>query len=75
MKDGQGVSGAVMNTMWHYKSKDTPCSGANTDVLGYAGCTNGIGRPTAGYTVVIDVTFVVGGVEVAHTQSQFTPHD
>ncbi len=75
MKDGQGVSGAVMNTTWHYKSKDTPCSAANTDASGYAGCTNGIGRPTAGYTVVIDVVFTVGGVEVVRTQTQFTPHD
>lgn len=73
MKDGQGVQGAVMNTTWHYKSKDTPCSGAITHADGYAGCTNGIGRATAGYRVVIDVDFLIEGVEVASTQTEFTP--
>ncbi|MEO5951179.1 MAG: hypothetical protein ABIQ44_01805 [Chloroflexia bacterium] len=73
MQGGQPVAGAVMNTTWHYKSKNTPCSGAKTGGDGYAGCTNSIGQPTAGYTVKIDVKFVVNGVEVASTETEFTP--
>jgi hypothetical protein len=73
LRGGQPVQGAVMNTTWNYKSKDTPCSGAITDVDGYAGCTNSIGQPTAGYTVTIDVEFLVDNVKVAQTQTEFTP--
>ncbi|MEO8289204.1 MAG: hypothetical protein ABI670_22575 [Chloroflexota bacterium] len=74
LKGTQPVQGAVMNTKWHYKSKNTPCDGAKTDASGYAGCTNSIGQPTAGYSVKIDVTFTVDGAEVAKTTTEFTPH-
>lgn len=74
LKGGQPVQGAVMNTIWHYKSKNTPCNGAKTDASGYAGCTNSIGQPTAGYTVKIDVVFLVGNTEVARATTEFTPH-
>lgn len=73
LKGGQPVQGAIMNTVWHYKSKNTPCNGAKTDANGYAGCTNSIGQPTAGYTVKIDVTFLVNNLIVATTTTQFTP--
>jgi hypothetical protein len=76
----QGVQGgtapvarAVMNTKWHYKSKNTPCDGAITNADGYAGCTNSIGQPTEGYTVMIDVEFLLGSKVVASTQTEFTP--
>lgn len=73
LKDGQPVRDAIMNTEWHYKSKDTPCNGAKTDANGYAGCTNSIGQPTAGYTVKIDVAFLVNNTVVATTTTEFTP--
>ena len=73
MQGGQPVAGATMNTKWHYKSKDTPCNGAITRADGYAGCTNSIGQPTEGYTVKIDVEFVLSNQIVARTQTEFTP--
>jgi hypothetical protein len=73
MKGSQPVQGAVMTTVWHYKSKNTPCDGAKTDVDGYAGCSNPIGQATVGYRVQIDVSFSVDGVVVASTATEFTP--
>jgi hypothetical protein len=73
LKGGQPVQSAVMNTTWHYKSKNTLCNGAKTDADGYASCTNSIGQPTADYTVKIDVLFLVDGVAVANTTTEFTP--
>lgn len=74
LKGGQPIQGATMNTVWHYKSKNSPCSGAKTDANGYSGCTNSIGQPTEGYTVKIDVSFLVNNVAVATTTTAFTPH-
>jgi hypothetical protein len=73
MKGSQPVQGAVMTTVWHYKSKNTPCDGAKTDADGYAGCTNSIGQATIGYRVQIDVSFTVDGAVVARTVTEFTP--
>jgi hypothetical protein len=73
MRGGQPVRDAVMNTSWKYKSTTTPCNGAKTNSEGVAGCSNNIGNATPGFTVVITVTFVVDGSEVASTQTSFTP--
>lgn len=73
MQGGNPVSGATMNTVWRYKTKDTPCDGAKTDAAGYAGCTNSIGSPTPRYEVRISVMFYVNGQEVASTETSFVP--
>jgi hypothetical protein len=76
LKDGVPVQGAIMNTTWHYKSKDTPCNGAKTNAQGEAGCSNGIGTATAGYEVTIAVRFVdEAGNLLATASTAFTPKD
>ncbi len=74
LKEGQPVGGTVMNTTWHYSSTDNSCDGAKTDANGYAGCTKVIGHPKDGYTVKIDVSFLINNVKVATTTTAFTPH-
>lgn len=74
LADGKPVAGATMNSSWHYASKDTPCDGAKTKADGTAGCSNAIGRPTKGFTVKIDVTFVDdAGKVLATAKTSFTP--
>ena len=73
LKNGKPFAGAVMNTTWNYKSKDTPCDGAKTKADGTAGCSNNIGSATAGYEVVISVSFLVDNKVVATASTSFTP--
>lgn len=72
-QDGQPVYGAVMNSTWNYKTTETPCDGAKTKADGRAGCSNTIGRAASGYKVVINVSFLVDGKQVATAQTSFTP--
>jgi hypothetical protein len=62
-----------MNTAWHFKSTTSSCNGEVTSPDGYAICSRSIGHPSKGYTVRIEVTFVVNGAAVAHAQTEFTP--
>ena len=73
MRGGQPVKDAIMNTSWRYQSTTITCDGARTDAEGVALCSNNIGNATPGFTVVITVTFVVNGSEVARTLTSFTP--
>ena len=73
LKDGRPVQGATMNTTWHFKTTSSSCDSGVSGADGYATCSKSIGRPAKGYTVKIDVTFVVNGAEVAHAQTEFTP--
>ena len=65
------VSSNVPNTpvslVAHFKTTSTPHSGA-TDGAGNAQITFGIGHPTAGFTVVVDVT-----IGSATCSTSFTP--
>jgi hypothetical protein len=72
-KAGTPVPGAVMNTIWHYKTKDTPCEGAKTGADGVASCANKISRATIGFDVTIDVTLTAPDGTVLKTQTDFTP--
>jgi hypothetical protein len=73
LRDGQPVEGAVMNTLWNYRSTKTTCDGAKTQADGIAACTEDINSAIIGYEVVINVSFVVDGRVVARTQTSFTP--
>lgn len=46
---------AAINAVVHYKTTDHASEG-NTDGSGSGSITFSIGRPTAGYTVMVDVT-------------------
>jgi hypothetical protein len=68
---GKAISGATMNTSWHYKTTTSSCSGTSgTD--GVASCTRDISRATSGYTVNIDVVFTYNGQSYSGSTS-FTP--
>jgi hypothetical protein len=62
------VPSAPVRLVVHYKTKNTSYSGA-TDASGAASVPFGIGRPTIGYTVTVDVT--VG--QQASCSTAFTP--
>jgi hypothetical protein len=49
------VPNAAVSLVVHYKTKNTSYSGT-TDSSGAGSVTFGIGRPTIGYTVIVDVT-------------------
>jgi hypothetical protein len=59
--NGNGVPGATMHTVWHYKSTTSTCDGALTDANGTASCARDIGRATKGAPVQIDVIVTLGG--------------
>ena len=70
---GQPVSGATMDTTWHYKSKPSYCGGeAATGADGIASCTRDVSSATSGYQVVIDMVFSYGG-QTYNGQTSFTP--
>lgn len=73
LRDGQPFEGAVMNTLWNYRSTKATCDGAKTQAEGIAACTEDINSAIIGYEVVINVSFVVDGRVVARTQTSFTP--
>jgi hypothetical protein len=62
------VPNAAVHLVVRYKTKNTSYSGA-TDASGAGSVTFGIGRPTVGYTVVVDIT--VG--QQASCSTAFTP--
>jgi hypothetical protein len=62
------VPNAAVSLVVHYKTKNTSYSGT-TDSSGAGSVTFGIGRPTIGYTVIVDVT--VG--QRASCSTAFTP--
>jgi hypothetical protein len=62
------VPNAAINLVVHYKTKNTSYAGV-TDASGAGSLTFGIGRPTIGYTVIVDVT--VG--QQASCSTAFTP--
>jgi hypothetical protein len=62
------VPNATVSLVVHYKTKNTSYSGA-TDPSGAGSVTFGIGRPTVGYTVIVDIT--VG--QQAACSTAFTP--
>lgn len=68
----QGVGGVTMDTIWHYKTTTSGCTGT-TDASGTASCTRDISRATAGYTVVIDVVFTLPNGGTVSTSTSFTP--
>ena len=70
---GNGIAGATMHTVWHYKSAEPTCDGGPTDASGSATCGRDISRATKGFQVVIDVTFTLGGQNY-QTSTSFTPH-
>ena len=57
---GHTAGGANMNTVWHYKSTTSTCSGTSGDD-GVATCSLQIGSATKGYQVKIDVNFTYNG--------------
>ena len=61
------VPNAPVSLTAHYRTTDSTYTGS-TDAAGNASITFGIGRPTIGYTVVVDVT-----VGTAACQTSFTP--
>ncbi len=69
--NGIAPTGAVMHAVWHEKQADKTCDGT-ADATGTASCSRQIGALTAGYKVVIDVTFGLNGASYATTTS-FTP--
>ena len=73
LRDGQPVQGAVMNTIWNFRSTKITCDGATTQADGIAACTEDINSALIGYEVVINVVFLVDGRVVARTETSFTP--
>ncbi len=69
---GQGVSGATMHTVWHYKTTTSYCDGGPTGSTGMASCSRYISGASRGYTVVIDVTMSYAG-NTYTAQTSFTP--
>jgi competence protein ComEC len=65
--NGVGQSGLTMETIWHYKTTISYCSGT-TGPNGVAQCSRSIGGATIGYQVNIDV--VISGYQVT---TWFTP--
>jgi hypothetical protein len=59
--DGNGVAGATMHTVWHYKTTTSTCDGGPTDANGTVSCARDIGRATKGAPVQIDVILTLGG--------------
>ena len=69
--NGVAPTGAIMHAVWHEEAADKTCD-ATADATGTASCSRQIGTLTAGYKVVIDVTFGLNGAAYATTTS-FTP--
>jgi len=72
LREGQGVAGANMRAVWHFKSGESQCQGGASNGEGYASCSRSIGAATAGFTVAIDVIFTYEGQEYM-AQTSFTP--
>jgi len=70
--NGQGVTGATMETTWHYKTTAPGCTGGPSGADGTMSCTRDISRATKGYTVVIDVLITYQG-QTFTTSTSFTP--
>jgi hypothetical protein len=68
--DGRPKGGVRMDTTWHYRTKDSGCSGM-TDVKGEASCSRRISMATVGYTVRIEVDFTYER-KVYRTETSFT---
>ena len=60
MRDGVGISGAPMQTTWHYRTT-TSCRDAVSGGSGVASCTRFISTATVGYYVSITVEFSYQG--------------
>jgi hypothetical protein len=58
---GNGVSGASLHAVWHYKTTMSTCDGGPTNASGTASCSRDIGRATKGTPVQIDVILTLGG--------------
>jgi len=71
-REGQGVKGATMDTVWHYKTRTVGCSGV-TDSKGVASCTRYISGAAKGYAVVIDVRFTPPDGGTVDAETSFTP--
>jgi hypothetical protein len=67
-----GVAGAAMHTVWHYRTTTSTCDSV-TGADGVASCTRNVGGATAGYTVVVDVTFTAPDQSIHTTSTSFTP--
>jgi hypothetical protein len=70
--NGQGVAGATMDTVWHYKTTTSYCSGGPSGSDGTMSCSRSISRATVGYTVYIDVIVHYNGQDFT-TSTSFTP--
>jgi hypothetical protein len=72
---GVAVSGATMNTTWHFNTGSQQCTGtAVTDSNGNAHCTVSFIGALAGNAVTIDVSFTFSGQTFSKTAAaQFTP--
>jgi hypothetical protein len=65
---GEGVSGAAVEVVVHFRSGDQLVQANRTDSSGYASLSFNIGYPPPGYTVVIEVRATSGGrTETTHT--------
>jgi hypothetical protein len=70
--NGRGVSGATMDTTWHFKTTDSTCTGGPSGEDGVMRCSRYIGPATVGYAVAIDVRIAYQG-QVFTARTSFTP--
>lgn len=71
-RDGQGVAGAAMRAIWHYRTTSPTCEGGPTGADGKASCSRNIGGATSGFTVRIEVIFEYQG-RTYKGETSFTP--
>jgi len=69
---GQGVGGAAVEAIVHFRSGDQVFPANSTDASGYTSLTFNIGYPPPGYTVMIEVRATYGG-HTATSRTSFIP--
>lgn len=69
---GNGVAGANVEAVVHFRGGDQVFSAGNTDASGYCSFVFSIGNQPLGYTVLIDVRVTYGGRTVT-AQTSFIP--
>jgi hypothetical protein len=65
---GQGVAGATVQVIAHFRNGAQAHPGGQTDAAGYATVSFNIGYPSPGYNVMVEVRATLGGrTEITHT--------
>ncbi len=69
---GNGVAGAMLHAVWHFRGTTLTCDGGPTGANGSASCSQNIGRSPPGVPVRVDVTLTLNGQSYTASAS-FTP--